>query len=136
MKSLYRIGLSRCVAIAVLLFMSGCSDSGSSNPADNNNNGTTLAARWTGTDGIGALFTQRCAPCHITQSLGGYNLSTYDSTMLGGFITTGDPTNSILVQKLEGTAGFGAQMPQGGPYLDAAQMDSIKAWIQAGATPN
>jgi len=48
-----------------------------------------------------------------------------------------DAANSYLIQKLEGTAGIGgARMPLGGPYLDQATIDKIKAWINSGAPNN
>jgi mono/diheme cytochrome c family protein len=51
-------------------------------------------------------------------------------------VKAGDPTNSYVVQKLEGTAAVGARMPLGGPYLTQAQIDQVKAWIAAGAPNN
>ena len=52
-------------------------------------------------------------------------------------VRPGDPTNSYIIQKLEGTPGItGQRMPFGGPYLDQATIDQIKSWIQAGAPNN
>ena len=51
-------------------------------------------------------------------------------------IKPGDPTNSYLVQKLEGTAAVGARMPFGGPYFDQATIDMLEAWVTAGAPNN
>jgi len=52
-------------------------------------------------------------------------------------VKPGDPTNSYVVQKLEGTPGIvGVRMPFGGPYLSQAQIDQLKAWITAGAPNN
>jgi hypothetical protein len=48
-------------------------------------------------------------------------------------VEAGDPDNSYLVQKLEGTADEGAQMPAGGPPLDQAVIDDIRQWIADGA---
>ena len=45
----------------------------------------------------------------------------------------GDPNNSYLIQKLEGTASVGAQMPLGAPALDQANIDVIRQWISDGA---
>ena len=45
--------------------------------------------------------------------------------------------NSYLVMKLEGTAGIsGSRMPLGGPFLDQATIDKVKAWIASGAPNN
>jgi CHRD domain/Bacterial Ig domain len=51
-------------------------------------------------------------------------------------VKPGDPTNSYVVQKLEGTAAVGARMPFGLPPLPQAEIDQLKAWIAAGAPNN
>jgi hypothetical protein len=51
-------------------------------------------------------------------------------------IVPGDPASSYLIQKIEGTAAVGARMPFGGPYLDAATISRIRAWVSAGAPNN
>jgi uncharacterized protein (TIGR03118 family) len=52
-------------------------------------------------------------------------------------VKPGDAANSYLIEKLEGAAGIGgARMPLGGPYLDQATIDKIKAWINSGAANN
>jgi hypothetical protein len=51
-------------------------------------------------------------------------------------VTPGDPDNSYVIQKLEGTAAVGARMPQGGPFLDQATIDMIRQWITDGAANN
>ena len=48
-------------------------------------------------------------------------------------VNPGDPDNSYLVQKLEGTAASGVQMPFGGTPLSQATIDNIRDWIAAGA---
>ena len=50
-------------------------------------------------------------------------------------VVPGDPDNSLLVRKLEGTPGIvGQRMPIGGPpYLTAGQIQIIRRWIQDGA---
>jgi len=50
-------------------------------------------------------------------------------------VLPGDPTNSYIIHKLEGTQLVGARMPFGGPFLDQATIDQVSAWIQAGAAP-
>jgi hypothetical protein len=47
-------------------------------------------------------------------------------------VQAGAPDASYLIHKLEGTAAVGVQMPFGGE-LAAAQIDTIAAWIAAGA---
>ena len=50
-------------------------------------------------------------------------------------VIPGDPSNSYLVQKLEGTQGIvGQRMPRtGGPYLTPGQLSILRRWIQLGA---
>jgi len=50
-------------------------------------------------------------------------------------VAPGDPDNSYLVQKVEGTAAVGSQMPLGGPALSQSQINDIRQWIQDGANP-
>jgi hypothetical protein len=48
-------------------------------------------------------------------------------------VAAGDPDNSYLIQKLEGTAASGQQMPLGGTPLDPAVIADIRLWIANGA---
>jgi hypothetical protein len=48
-------------------------------------------------------------------------------------VTPGDPDNSYLIQKLEGRAAVGGQMPLGQPALPAAAIATIRQWIANGA---
>lgn len=50
-------------------------------------------------------------------------------------VAPGDPDNSYIVRKIEGSAAVGAQMPLGGLPLDAEQIGLIRQWIAAGAPP-
>lgn len=47
-------------------------------------------------------------------------------------VAPGDPDASLLVQKLEGAAGCGTEMPPGARLADA-DLALIRAWIEAGA---
>jgi CHRD domain/Bacterial Ig domain len=51
-------------------------------------------------------------------------------------IAPGDPANSYLIQKIEGSAAVGVRMPFGGPFLDATTISRIRAWVSAGAPNN
>ena len=97
------------------------------------------------------LFTPICSGCHDgvgTVPPGALNLTaggTYKATVNVAtgeqptldYIVPGNPTNSYLVQKLLGAATItGAQMPLGGPYLDAATIAKVQAWVTAGALNN
>ena len=48
-------------------------------------------------------------------------------------VIPGDPDNSFLIRKLEGTQTVGARMPDGGPYLQQSTVDVIRQWIANGA---
>ncbi len=50
-------------------------------------------------------------------------------------VAPGDPDNSYLIQKLEGTAAIGVQMPLGGPPLATDTINLVRQWISAGALP-
>lgn len=50
-------------------------------------------------------------------------------------VNPGDPDNSYIVQKLEGTAAVGVQMPPTGVPLDQALIDDVRQWITDGANP-
>ncbi len=100
------------------------------------------------------IFTGRCAlsGCHVgTNPQLGQNLSVGQtfasvvnvpavelSTM--SRVTPGQPDNSYLVHKVQGThvnvGGSGFQMPLGRSPLTQTEIDLIRAWIEAGAQPN
>lgn len=98
-----------------------------------------------------AIFTPKCSSCHDgmgTVPPGVLNLTnggTYKAVVNVAaleqpnlkYVVPGGPANSYLLQKLQGAAGItGAQMPLGGPYLDAATIQQVAAWISAGAPNN
>ncbi len=81
------------------------------------------------------IFQTSCTMCHGT--LGGWTATTYQGTMTTGdhkpVIVPGDAQNSLLVQKLLGTASVGGIMPPGGK-LPEATIQTIVDWINAGAS--
>lgn len=93
------------------------------------------------------VFTPICTVCHAGAAAPqGLRLDSVNSyAMLVGVpssevsslqrVRAGDPDNSYLIQKLEGHAAVGAQMPFGGPYLPAATIAVIRQWITDGAQP-
>jgi uncharacterized protein (TIGR03118 family) len=97
------------------------------------------------------IFTPRCAGCHsgggsslpssmnLSNATASYNaLVNVNSAEVPALerVLPGNPTNSYLVRKLEGTAGIvGERMPFGGPYLDQTTINQVRDWIQAGAAP-
>jgi uncharacterized protein (TIGR03118 family) len=97
-----------------------------------------------------SIFTPQCAGCHDGSGAtlpGSMNLSSESSSYAALVnvasvlepslkrVQPGDPTNSYLVQSLEGTQTAGNRMPDGGPYLDQATINTVQSWIQAGAGP-
>lgn len=48
-------------------------------------------------------------------------------------VQPGNPGNSYLIQKIEGTAAVGGRMPLGGQPLPAATIAAIRQWITDGA---
>ena len=91
------------------------------------------------------VFTPICTVCHAGGGAPqGLRLDATNSyALLVGVPSTevpsilrvkpGDPDNSYLIQKLEGHAGVGAQMPFGQPPLPAATIAVIRQWITDGA---
>ncbi|OGW17324.1 MAG: hypothetical protein A3G93_15680 [Nitrospinae bacterium RIFCSPLOWO2_12_FULL_45_22] len=101
------------------------------------------------------IFDSRCAitGCHAGPNpQQGMNLSTPFDTTVGAVgvpsrelpsmlrINPGNPDNSYLVHKIQGTqeqaGGFGARMPFGGPFLTNEQIQTIREWISQGAKNN
>ncbi len=93
------------------------------------------------------VFTPICTTCHAgSNAPQGLHLDAPNSySQLVGVasaevpallrVKPGDPANSYIVQKLEGHAAVGAQMPFGGPPLPAATIAVIRQWISDGALP-
>jgi hypothetical protein len=93
------------------------------------------------------VFTPICTVCHAGAAAPlGFRLDSASSyamlvntasvevpTLLR--VSPGHPDASYLIQKLEGHAAVGAQMPFGGPYLPQATIDVIRQWISDGAQP-
>ena len=100
------------------------------------------------------IFSPRCATtnCHTSAAMaGGLALDpanahtelvnvdpTTDTARLGMLkrVAPGDPAKSFLLIKLEGPPpDQGSRMPQGGPFLTAAEVQLIRDWIVRGAQP-
>ncbi len=82
--------------------------------------------------------TYGCTGCH-----GGQNnlfLGTYAQVMAGnsnnGPVVVAGDTNSVLIQKLKGTASFGSRMPFGSGPMSNADMRTIITWVKEGANNN
>jgi hypothetical protein len=85
------------------------------------------------------ILTATCAGVPgdaILRGIGCAGIGAVTSWPSQDLLTPGDPDNSYLVQKLEGTAAVGGRMPQGGPFLDQATIDLVRQWISDGAMNN
>jgi uncharacterized protein (TIGR03118 family) len=97
-----------------------------------------------------SIFGPRCSGCHSGGGAslpGSMNLTSTSATFAALVnvnsievpslkrVLPGDPGNSFVVHKLEGTQTVGERMPQGGPFIDQATINQLRAWIQAGAAP-
>ena len=91
------------------------------------------------------VFTPICTACHIGASAPrGLRLDAANSyAMLVNVasvevpgllrVNPGNPDQSYLVQKIEGTAAVGGRMPLGGPPLPPDRISLVRQWIAAGA---
>ena len=91
------------------------------------------------------VFTPVCAVCHIGASAPqGLRLDTLNNSVTFLIdvpanevpslfrVASYDPENSYLIQKLEGTAAVGGQMPLGRPPLPPSTIAVIRQWISDG----
>jgi mono/diheme cytochrome c family protein len=78
-----------------------------------------------------AIFTAKCASCHINSQAGNLSLKTYADALKGGqsgpAIVPGDSAKSVLVKTQQGTSHPAMGM------LAPEELAAIIAWIDAGA---
>ena len=91
------------------------------------------------------VFTPICAQCHtgaaaplgfrLDQDASYAMLVNTPSSEVPSLrrVAPGDPDNSYIIEKLEGRAAVGGQMPLGQPPLPQATIDVIRQWIANGA---
>jgi mono/diheme cytochrome c family protein len=100
---------------------------------------------------IAPLFRSKCATCHLTGTEAGNIQLTPDQAIAAIVgvasqeaprykrVVPGDPDNSYLAMKIEGThiehGGSGATMPFAAPPLSAPEIADIRQWIKEGAKP-
>ena len=94
------------------------------------------------------LFDASCTLCHsgaaaplglrLDAGNSFTNLVGVPSAQVGSLLRVdpGDPDNSYLIRKLEGTASEGQLMPLGGPPIPQATIDFVRQWISDGALPD
>ena len=136
------------LTLAVLLG-SACAGDGSELTGGTDNGAVTLLGD------VQPILTVNCAVsgCHVgTNPPEGQNLSSgqtfsnvvnvvsNQATPAMNRVTPGEPDNSYLVHKIEGThvsvGGSGERMPRGRTPLTQTQINTIRAWITAGALNN
>lgn len=75
-----------------------------------------------------SVFESKCVECHSGSApSGGYDLSSYEGIMSGGRVVPYQPSQSVLVQRLED----GSMPPTG--RLSEQEILTIRDWIQEGA---
>lgn len=79
---------------------------------------------------IGPVLKARCASCHGASGIQGLNVLSYSALLSGSasgaVVIPGDAENSLLVSRLSGKQAHFSQLTQ-------AEMESLIAWINAGA---
>lgn len=148
---------SRACAALTLLFLAACAGNGEGLDANGRplvpGGGGALPALSADFDSIQAnIFTPICSVCHVgggapegllLDAANSFNLlvgvpSTEVPSLMR--VKPGDPDNSYIIQKLEGHAAVGAQMPFGCPMsqpcLTTSTIAFIRQWITDGAQPS
>lgn len=125
-----------CIWLGALLIFSSCKkeDPGPTGPPNPPPSDTLSFSQH-----ILPLFQVKgCATCH--GGSGGLTVTSVASLMTGGLhgpaIIPGNADSSILIQKIGPAPPFGSRMPQGGPFLSTAEIDSLRLWINQGALNN
>jgi tricorn protease-like protein len=86
---------------------------------------------------VAPILQKNCLACHSsTAKMGGLVMESYDLLLKGGAhgppVVAGNADGSRIIEMLEGK--IAPRMPYGGDPLPAADIATIKAWINAGAT--
>ncbi|MFT3926759.1 MAG: hypothetical protein QM778_29710 [Myxococcales bacterium] len=130
----------------------GTTDAGTKPDAGTTDAGTTKPPTTTFTK-VYAIIWKHCAFCHVADhigfQLGHLDMSSQDKAYqnlvnvsaagidCGGTgqvrVKPGDPTKSLIIHKLEGTADCGVRMPDNYPALSDTQIEVFRSWIRAGA---
>jgi methionine-rich copper-binding protein CopC len=147
------LSFSRCkpfVGVIAGAAIAGCAGNGAGLDANgqpiSSGGGTTPPLTATFQSIQANVFTPICTRCHIGAGAPeGLQLDAAHSySLLVGVpsaevpslqrVRAGDPNNSYIVLKLQGSAGIvGGQMPLGGPYLPQSTIAVIRQWITNGA---
>jgi hypothetical protein len=125
-----------CILASAVFLYSGCKDLGTNPPAIQQ---TVKDDSVRFSSYVHPTLQANCS-CHNGSTTSGFNVSTYSNLRAGGVqfntavIIPNDTINSVLIQKLKGTAG--TRMPAGGPFLADTTISKIGIWIMQGAHNN
>ena len=95
---------------------------------------------------IQPIFDAECVRCHGEGGTAGLDLrpgvshgnlvdvvsQNYGPALL---VVEGDPSTSVLHEKVASTGQFGGAMPPGGAVLPSGDVELIRRWIEEGANP-
>ena len=130
-----------CLVAFMAISITACDDLGEdpvspSNDDSNGNGNDTLT--WTG-DIFPQIIEPNCVQCHgPALSQNGLNFVQFDdwiaemSTSGNAYVVAGQPDESELVWRLEGTNGL-PRMPQGLAPLPLSEIETVRQWIAQGA---
>lgn len=138
--------LAFALILLSLIYISSCSDSGSTEPEDNNNNSDDPARFSTIQEQV---FDKSCAftGCHAgTTPAAGLDLASGNSysglvnvtaKLNSNFkrVEPGNSSNSFLIKMLRNTGDGTRQMPPSGK-LDESLLEYVETWIDEGAENN
>lgn len=83
-------------------------------------------------EAVAPILVSRCGQCHIRDSKGGFNTASYNALMKGPpegvVVFAGDTVASRLIETIET-----GDMPRGGGRVTPQELQTLKAWIMAGA---
>ena len=82
---------------------------------------------------IQPIFNNNCGNCHIGNSSGDVNLSSYQNVMNSDVIVPFNADDSELYDRITEDNGGGDDMPPGNPELSDTQISLIEDWINEGA---
>ncbi len=132
------------IAASILLLMAGCAKDEGPVVLPRTAVPGTVDTAYFNTEVV-PIFTQHCLNCHPTN--GGLDLGAAAAytdlvnVVSMGYapdvrIVPGDPDASVLWHKVSGSPSFGLTMPPSGATLNAAELQTIRDWIEQGALNN
>lgn len=86
------------------------------------------------TSGVGEIFSRRCFSCHNSHDRkGDFSLETREELNDSGYIESGNPEESYLLELVTRHAGEAPKMPKDSDPLSQSETKAIEEWIAAGA---